>query len=335
MTTTDTLDGWGVTGVGATGDREERTIPATTARRPTRRHLQVALGLLWLLDGGLQLQPFMFSGRFARQVIAPTASGQPAWVAWPVRQAASLIGAHPVPINLVFALVQIGLGVAFLVRRTVRPAVVGSVLWAALVWYLGEGLGGLAGGTASLLAGAPGAVALYGVLGLAAWPGSDGSDGDVRPIASWFPIAWAVIWLDLALVALLPANRSAGAVRGQVEATAGQVPGSLAGVDHWLAAGVGHLGPVAPAVLAVVPAVIGLLGLGGTRARLVAGWAAVGVGLVVWAVGQGFGLLTSGSATDPNTGPLLALCGVALLGVVTPAREPAVPAKVLGTAGSN
>ena len=326
MTTIGTLDRLPASVGGTTVDQGERAAPPAIGRRPTRRFLQVALGLLWLLDGLLQLQPFMFSGRFARQVIAPVASGQPEWVAWPVRHAASVIGAHPVPINLAFALVQLGLGAAFLSRRTVRPAVVGSVVWAASVWFLGEGLGGLAGGTASLLTGAPGAVVLYAVLALAAWPGSDEAGGRDRGVASWFPVAWAVIWLDLALVAVLPANRSTGAVRDQVEATAGQVPGWLAHVDHAVAGGVGHVGPWAPVALVVAPVAIGLLGLGGTRPRRIAGGVGIGVAIAVWVVGQGLGLLASGLATDPNAGPLLALCGVALLGVVTPASPPATPA---------
>ena len=324
MASIGTLDPRPVDRPGRPDPVREGTPPAARARRPTRRHLQIALGLLWLLDGALQLQPFMFSRRFATQVIAPVASGQPAWVAWPVRHAASVIGAHPVPANVTFALVQLGLGAAFLVRRTVRPAVVFSVAWAMSVWFLGEGLGGLAGGTASLLAGAPGAVALYGVLALAAWPGSDGAAGRGRPVASWFPVAWAVLWLDLAVVALLPANRSAGAVRDQVEATAGQVPGWLAHVDGVLGADTGHLGPWAPVALVAVPAVIGLLGLGTVRQRRLAGCAGILVALAVWMVGEGLGLLTSGSATDPNSGPLLALCGVALLGVRDPAPVPTV-----------
>lgn len=314
MTTIGTLD----RSPAAPGPATEPTAPTGRRSRPSRRDLQIALGLLWLLDGALQLQPFMFTRRFATQVIAPTASGQPGWVAWPVRHAASMIGAHPVPVNLGFALVQLGLGLAFLMRRTVRPAVVCSVVWAASVWFLGEALGGLAGGTASLLAGAPGAVALYGVLALAAWPGSKESVGHSRAVASWFPVAWAVIWLDLALVALLPANRTAGAVRDQVEATAGEVPGWLAHVDRVIGAGAGHLGNWAALVLVVVPSAIGLLGLGTVRQRRVAAYAGIVVALAAWAVGQGLGLLTSGSATDPNTGPLLVLCGGALLGVGGP-----------------
>jgi hypothetical protein len=36
----------------------------------TRRLLQIALGLLWLLDGLLQAQPFMFTRGVATEVIA-------------------------------------------------------------------------------------------------------------------------------------------------------------------------------------------------------------------------------------------------------------------------
>ena len=188
-----------------------------------------------------------------------------------------------------------------------------------------RGSGGLAGGTASLLAGAPGAVALYGVLALAAWPGSDECRrtpaGRSRRGSRW---PGPSIWLDLALVALLPANRSAGAVRDQVEATAGR--GARGGSPTWT-----EWSAPAP-------------GTSGRGPRWCSSWSrppsdcsdsarsandasppgrASCVALAAWVVGQGLGLLTSGSATDPNTGPLLVLCGVALLGVGT--RVPAAP----------
>jgi hypothetical protein len=35
--------------------------------------------------------------------------------------------------------------------------------------------------------------------------------------------------------------------------------------------------------------------------------------IAIWAIGQGFGLLFSGQATDPNSGPLIAMMAVALL----------------------
>ena len=317
--TTVVQDGVGST-TGATRAAVGEGSGTAPTNRPwvTRRHVQVCLGVLWLLDGLLQLQPYMFTRKFGTQVIAPTAVGQPAWVSWPVHHTALVIAAHPVPTDGLFALVQLALGVGLLWRRTARLAAATSVLWAGGVWFFGEGLGGLAGGTASLLTGGPGAAALYAVLALAAWPTrGTGSAPDAReePVASWFPLAWAAIWLDGALLSLLPANRSASAVESQLVTTAGQVPVWLDHIDRWAIAGVGHLGGLAVLLLVSVPALIGVAGLGSPRWRQVAAGAGVVVALGVWVVGEAFGQLASGSATDPNTGPLLMLSALALLGV--------------------
>jgi hypothetical protein len=90
----------------------------------------------------------MFGRGFARQVIAPAADGQPAFVASGVHWASDLIAAHPVSWDLLFALTQLAIGVGLLLRSTVlvRAALAASVAWAVGVWYFGEGLGGLASG---------------------------------------------------------------------------------------------------------------------------------------------------------------------------------------------
>lgn len=138
--------------------------------RVTRRGIQVSLGLLWTLDGLLQLQPAMLTARFATEGIAPAGQGQPAFVSWPIQQAAHLIGHQPVLADLALALIQLAIGAGLLYPRTARRALAGSVVWALAVWYLGEGLGGLFGGGASLLTGAPGAALVYAVVSVAAWP---------------------------------------------------------------------------------------------------------------------------------------------------------------------
>jgi len=46
-------------------------------RHVTRRNIQIALGVTWLFDGILQLQPFMFSRGFATKVIGPSLSCRP------------------------------------------------------------------------------------------------------------------------------------------------------------------------------------------------------------------------------------------------------------------
>jgi hypothetical protein len=144
-----------------------RTI--TGSAGVTRRHLQVALGLLWLLDGALQAQPFMFTSGFATQVIAAAGQGQPGFVSAPVHWVSTVIAAHPVAWNVPFAAIQLMLGVGLLVPRTARLALAASIGWALGVWYLGEGLGGLASGHASLITGAPGSAVLYAV-----WPAPRG-----------------------------------------------------------------------------------------------------------------------------------------------------------------
>ena len=45
--------------------------------RVTARTIQIGLGIIWILDGLLQLQPKMFGSMFANDVIMPSAQGQP------------------------------------------------------------------------------------------------------------------------------------------------------------------------------------------------------------------------------------------------------------------
>jgi hypothetical protein len=72
----------------------------------------------------------------------------------------------------------------------VKLALAASIPWSFGVWFLGEGLSGLANGHASLLTGAPGSVLLYDVLALTAWPRRDPSQ---EAPARWLPLAWAVL----------------------------------------------------------------------------------------------------------------------------------------------
>jgi copper(I)-binding protein len=302
-----------------------------TADRPrvTRRGLQITLGLLWLLDGALQLQPFMFGPGFAGDVLAPAGAGQPGWVASGVHWAAGLVGAHPAPWNTLFAVVQLALGVGLLVRPLVRVTLVASVGWALAVWYLGEGLGGLAGGHASLITGAPGAVLLYAVLAFVVWPRrvddappgwrgwprrwSCGPHDSSMPPPAWTPVAWAVVWIGGAVLQALPGQHTAGDIADSLSGD--DMPGWQMGLNQAIANTVRQFGATGVWLLLAVLVAIGLCALGGPRPRAVAGWAGAAVATVFWMVGQGFGDLAGGRATDPNTGPLLIVLALALLGV--------------------
>lgn len=310
----------------------------------SRRTLQFTLGVVWLLDGALQLQSFMFTKGFATQIILPTGSGQPALVSGPVHWAGSLILAHPVPLDAAFALVQLAIGAGFLFRRTVRPAIVVSIVWALGVWFLGEGLGGLATGATTFVTGAPGAAILYAVIGLAAWPQLGGKRrGQLlgrghslttrmhvialrttdAPPARWVPAAWALVWGLFALLQALPVNASGSTLASQIAGGATGAPHWLAHTQHAIARSLAHdgIGPVV--VIVAIELAIGALGLLPGRVRFVAAVAGIVAALAVWVIGQAFGQIPTGMGTDPNSAPLVALLGVALLGRVrTTGRTP-------------
>ena len=135
-----------------------------------RRGLQITLGVLWLADGAFQLQPFMFGRGFVNQILMPAYMGSPAGVTGPALAVTRLILHAPAAWNAAFAITQLLLGAGLLWRPAVRAALAGSVVWALAVWWFGEGLGGVLSGMASPLTGAPGAVILYALLAVLAWP---------------------------------------------------------------------------------------------------------------------------------------------------------------------
>ncbi len=284
----------------------------------TRRSLRRSLGFLWLLDGVLQLQSFMFTKGFAHLIIAPAAARQPWFVSAPIRWTADLIARHPVPYNAGFAIVQLILGMGLLFPRTCRWALVGSIVWAGGVWYFGEGLGGLAGGHVTALGGAPGAALLYVVLALAAWPGPT-STATRQPLEDrvtpprWIVWAWAGLWLGAAALDLFHGNGSSETVAAQLTSNASAVPSWLASFDRWMANGVHALSGGATVLVVAAESAVGLLALSRGERRLWAIRSGVVLAGLYWAVGQSFGQLISGQATDPGTGPLLILVGLAAL----------------------
>jgi hypothetical protein len=279
--------------------------------RLSRRGLAVCLGVLWLADGALQLQPVMFTRTFATGIIAPAGQGQPGPVHWVVNLAASAIGTHPGAYNAAFAGIQLALGLALLWRRTAPLALAGSVAWALGVWITGEGVGGILGGQTGMLGGFPGAALLYAVLAVAAWPGLR-AGADRLPPARWLRPAWALLWGAAAIVQVLPGQLGGSAVSGALTNSLSGVPGPLASASRLLAGQSGS-GIWPSVVLAVLFAGIGTLALlPGRPGPAVAAIAGIAAAAGIWLLAEGFGGLGTGSATDPNTGPLLILFAAAM-----------------------
>ena len=135
----------------------------------SRRAIQTVLGLIWLLDGGLQFQSFMYSKGFI-QMLTGMAPGQPSWLDHSLRWAANIADGNLSVFNTLFALTQVAIGFGLLYRRTVKPALLVSFGWAFIVWWFGEAFGMLFMNMADPLTGAPGAVLLYVLIGLIVWP---------------------------------------------------------------------------------------------------------------------------------------------------------------------
>ncbi len=296
-----------------------------------RRKLQLALAVIWLLDGILQYQPFMFTHGFP-QMLAGSSAGNPAVVASPIKWSATLITHHLVAVNAIFATIQLVLGLGIACRPTVKLALGASVAWALGVWWFGEGLGGTVAGSASPLNGAPGAVILYALLAVLLWPADrDPAAPFVAGRAVGRDVArglWLVLWASLAFFALQPASRAPGAISGMFSGMAPGQPGWLTWIDTHAASALGGRGLLASIVLAVALLAVAAgpyLPAPAAKAAVVLAFV---LAVVIW-LAEGLGGLFTGGGTDPNSGPLLALLAVTFWptapGPTAPGPTPASP----------
>ncbi len=272
-----------------------------------RRALQTALGLLWLLDGALQFQPFMYTRAFPQMLVAME-PGQPHWLSSSLGFGAR-IALVDLPLwNTLFGLTQVALGLGILFRPTVRLALAGSFAWVLVVWWFGEGFGMLFANTASPLAGAPGAVLLYALAGLIVWP-NDRPGGllGVRGAR----LVWGALWALMAWLWLLGPNSSADATHDAIAAAPSGI-GPLASLQRHAADLAGGRGLPIALVLAAVSLAIAIASAVDWQARTFLRLA-IYLNVAYWVVGQGLGGLATGSATDPNAGPLFVLLAAALL----------------------
>jgi hypothetical protein len=303
-------------------------VGARFAGRPlvSARGIQIALGLIWLLAGLLQFQSFMYTHGVITEVFGPAAERQWSIVGGPMKTIDAFYGRDLTLWNTLAAEIQcvIGLGLV-LSKRTVKPALILSFVWAPAVWWFGEGFGGLTSNTLpSPLMGAPGAVIIYAIIGLLVWPTSKQtgrSAADKGPLGDKGGLyAWSGLWLLSGGLWLVNVNRASGATHEMIKGMAEASP-------HWLATfqnsignhTQGH-GETVAFLLAIVSVMVGL----GAWTRL--RWPALAVGIVVslvyWVVGQSLGgPFWVGSATDVNGGPLFVLLAVALLPIAQQARK--------------
>jgi hypothetical protein len=311
------------------------SAPAGSARlggRPlvTARGIQIALGLVWLLDGLFQFKSFMFTHGIVTEVFEPAMRGQPSFIGDPMRTFDDFYGRDLTLWNSLSGEIQIAIGLALMCsKRLVKPALAVSFGWAIFVWWFGEGFGGLSSNTLPApLMGAPGAVILYAIIGLLVWP-TEKQEG--RSPTSLGPLGdrgglyfWSGLWVISAGLWLANVNRAKEATHGMITEMAEASPHWLAKIQDSLAKHtVGH-----GSTIAIVLAIVSLAVAIGVWTPL--RWPALAVGIVLslayWLYGQDLGgPFWSEGATDVNAGPLFMLLAVALLPIAQYARaaEPA------------
>jgi len=132
-----------------------------------RRVLRIGFGVVWVIDGLLQLQQNM-PADLPSQVLQPAASGSPRWVGDLVNFGADAWTRHPVTAGASAVWIQLGIGVFLLVAprgRWSRVAGLTSAGWGLVVWVFGEALGGILAPGQTVLFGLPGAALVYAVAG--------------------------------------------------------------------------------------------------------------------------------------------------------------------------
>jgi hypothetical protein len=106
----------------------------------SRKALQRILGMLWLIDGLLQLQPQMFTMNMVSSIMKPVLQGQPGIIEPSLQFIVTQTTLHLTAVNLLVASVQVCLGLGFLLLpdRWVKVVVLAPIVWAFIVWYGGE-----------------------------------------------------------------------------------------------------------------------------------------------------------------------------------------------------
>jgi hypothetical protein len=286
-----------------------------TPRVLSRRRIEIALGFLWLVDGLLQLQPYMFSREFYNGMLGMATMGLPGPVADADYHVATLLTAHPALWNTGFASLQLLLGLGFIWRRTARVALICSVPWAFGVWATGEGFGGMFMPGTSMLTGAPGPALIYALLAVmllctatdTTVPGGRIGRTGLRIGAA----GWALIWTAGALLELEGTNHAAAVPGAQISNGSSGEPALF----RWIDGGSGHLIGQHGYLFALL---LGLLAVFAGWGIVVPGLrrACLFTGIVVAAfvglAGQDLGAVFTGHGTDPGSGPLLTLLALAL-----------------------
>src|SRR5580698_3453147 len=141
--------------------------PGGLGEARSRTYLRMAFGAIWLVDGILQFQASMPLA-MANGIVAPAATGTPSWLHALMFDGIGIWNNHPIALAVGTAWIQVGIGLLLLVSNANigRLAAAVSVGWAAMIWLVGNGAGGIFQSNNSILFGWPGASLFYVAAGV-------------------------------------------------------------------------------------------------------------------------------------------------------------------------
>jgi hypothetical protein len=296
--------------------------------RDPQRTFQLVLATIWLLDAVLQIQPFMFTrgpNGFSG-MLDGLANGNPSWVSHTITWNGSIVYHAPILTNTCFALIQFAIGFGIVWKRSCKPALALSVVWALSVWWFGEGSGGVFQGAATPFGGGPGAVLFYALLAVLLWP----SEGSNTPFLAARTVGvgvaqaiWVAVWGLLALLSVVGSGRSPQALHDLVAGMNTGQPGWLAHIDRVSESFFLDHGTPAAILLGVLCLIVAAGIFLPPQTAQVTLVFAIAVFAVIWVAVENFGGILVGGATDPNSGPLVIVLALIYWPMTTSQPRPA------------
>lgn len=293
---------------------------------------ELLLGLLWIVDGVLQFQPRLTNDGFAASFLGYGTIGTPPPVANLLRWALPLLAPHGASLSLAIGGFQLAVGASLVglvfegtwtprcaplanshsaaTQRLHRLALLTSAGWALVVWLFGEGMGAMLLPGASMLTGAPGAALVYCEVSLLLLLQMDQREPRVTERPALWRWAWISTWLVPSLVQLGSSAIHSHALSETLLSQMRGEPGWLAHANAVLASVAGRH-PLAVSIVALIGQ--GAIGISVLWARKRPWLAKAGVragvllSLCYFVIGQDFGGLLTGSATDLSLGPVMVI----------------------------
>ncbi len=270
-----------------------------------RRSLAYGLGILWIFDALLKVQPAMFHSLLVADVLAPAATdSQPPWLFHLMMDGARIWIHLGIVSNILNFLIEAVIGILILKGPDTSKGRLGlwiSLVWGAIVWVGAEGFGGLFTGSPSVIQGSPGSIPFYAIAAILLLINKDWwtEEHIYQALRYGLAIFWfiAFIWQILPSSGFWTANGLA-AQFGDVTMNGGEPAFLQMAINAMVMSS--QLHPVLEnGIYSAILLLLSLISFFWPKSR----WTAVMTGawmIFLWAIPQAFGTLLSGTGTDPG-----------------------------------